>query len=131
VRGKLAWPARGTLAASFGEARAGGLRWNGLLMDTRPGGEVRAPYFGRVIYADWLPGLGLLTILDHGGGFISLYGYNDRLTRAVGDRVKPGDVLATSAPASEGAGRAQLYVEIRQAGHPLDPRPWLKGRPRP
>lgn len=131
VRGKLSWPARGTLAASFGEARAGGLRWNGLLLDTRPGGEVRAPYFGRVIYADWLPGLGLLTILDHGGGFLSLYGYNDRLTRAVGDRVKPGDVLATSAPASEGAGRAQLYLEIRQAGHPLDPKPWLKGRPRP
>jgi septal ring factor EnvC (AmiA/AmiB activator) len=131
LRGKLAWPARGTLAASYGDARAGGLRWNGLLLDTHAGGEVRAPYFGRVIYADWLPGLGLLLILDHGGGYLSLYGYNERLTRAVGDRVKPGEVLATSYAASDGAGRPQLYLEIRQAGRTLDPRQWLKGRPRP
>jgi len=131
LRGKLGWPARGTVAASFGDARAGGLRWNGLLLDTHPGGEVKAPYFGRVVYADWLPGLGLLLILDHGGGFLSLYGYNERLARQVGDRVKPGDVLAESYAAGDGAGRPQLYVEIRQGARPLDPRGWLKGSPRP
>jgi septal ring factor EnvC (AmiA/AmiB activator) len=131
LRGKLAWPAHGTVAASFGDARAGGLRWNGLLLDTHAGGEVKAPYFGRVVYADWLPGLGLLLILDHGGGFLSLYGYNERLARQVGDRVKPGDVLAESYVAGEGAGRPQLYIEIRQGARPLDPRGWLKGNPRP
>ncbi len=131
LRGKLAWPARGAVAASFGEVRAGGLRWNGLLLDTHAGGQVKAPYFGRVVYADWLPGLGLLLILDHGGGFLSLYGYNERLARQVGDHVKPGDVLAESYAAGDGAGRPQLYLEIRQGARPLDPRGWLKGNPRP
>jgi septal ring factor EnvC (AmiA/AmiB activator) len=131
VRGKLAWPAQGKLAAQFGEVRAGGLRWNGLLLDTHPGGEVRAPYFGRVVYADWLPGLGLLLILDHGGGFLSLYGYNERLHRSVGERVRPGDLLAQSYAAGDGAGRPQLYVEIRQGARPLDPRQWLRGSPKP
>lgn len=131
LRGKLAWPARGTLAASFGDTRAGGLHWNGLLLDTHAGGEVKAPYFGRVVYADWLPGLGLLLILDHGGGFLSLYGYNERLARSVGDRVKPGDLLAESFAAADGGGRPQLYLEIRQGARPLDPRGWLRGNPRP
>jgi septal ring factor EnvC (AmiA/AmiB activator) len=61
LKGKLPWPARGTLAARYGEARVGGLNWNGLLLDTHRAGEVRAPYYGRVAYADWLPGLGLLS----------------------------------------------------------------------
>ncbi len=131
LRGKLGWPAQGRLAAQFGEARAGGLRWNGLLLDTHAGGEVRAPYFGRVVYADWLPGLGLLLILDHGGGYLSLYGYNERLHRSVGERVRPGDLLAQSYAAGDGAGKSQLYLEIRQGARPLDPRQWLRGAPRP
>jgi len=131
LRGKLAWPAHGKLAAQFGEVRAGGLRWNGLLLDTHSGGEVRAPYFGRVVYSDWLPGLGLLLILDHGGGFLSLYGYNERLHRSVGERVRPGDLLAQSYAAGDGAGRPQLYVEIREGARPLDPRQWLRGAPKP
>jgi len=131
VRGKLAWPAHGKLVAQFGEARTGGLRWNGLLLDTHAGGEVRAPYFGRVVYADWLPGLGLLLILDHGGGYLSLYGYNERLHRTVGERVRPGDLLAQSYAGDDGVGRPQLYLEIRQGARPLDPRQWLRGAPRP
>ncbi|MCX7057376.1 MAG: peptidoglycan DD-metalloendopeptidase family protein [Proteobacteria bacterium] len=131
LRGKLAWPAHGKLAAQFGEVRAGGLRWNGLLLDTHSGGEVRAPYFGRVVYSDWLPGLGLLLILDHGNGFLSLYGYNERLHRSVGERVRPGDLLAQSYAAGDGAGRPQLYVEIREGARPLDPRQWLRGAPKP
>jgi len=129
VHGRLPWPAHGRLLATFGESRAGGLKWNGLLLGTRPGGEVRAPYFGRVVYADWLPGLGLLLILDHGGGFLSLYGYNERLYKGVGDTVRPGEVLAASL--GEGSARPELYFEIRQGARPLDPRPWLKGSPRP
>jgi septal ring factor EnvC (AmiA/AmiB activator) len=129
VRGRLPWPARGTLIASFGEPRPGGLRWNGVLLETREGSDVRAPYFGRVVYADWLPGLGLLVILDHGGGYISLYGDNDRLFKAVGDKVRPGEVLATSH--REAGARPQLYVEIREGARPLDPRKWLRGTPKP
>jgi septal ring factor EnvC (AmiA/AmiB activator) len=129
VHGRLPWPAHGKLLATFGESRSGGLKWNGLLLGTRPGGEVRAPYFGRVVYADWLPGLGLLLILDHGGGYLSLYGYNDRLFKAVGDKVRPGEVLASSQ--ADTSGRPELYFEIREGSRPLDPRPWLKGLPRP
>ena len=129
VRGRLPWPARGKLLATFGESRAGGLKWNGVLLGTRTAGEVRAAYFGRVVYADWLPGLGLLLILDHGGGYLSLYGYNDRLYKSVGDKVRPGEVLAQSP--GESSTRPELYFEIREGARPLDPRPWLKGPPRP
>jgi septal ring factor EnvC (AmiA/AmiB activator) len=129
VHGRLPWPAHGKLLAGFGDVRSGGLKWNGVLLGTRPGGEVRAPYFGRVVYADWLPGLGLLLILDHGGGYLSLYGYNERLFREVGDKVRPGELLASSL-ADSGA-RPELYIEIRAGSKPLDPRHWLKGPPRP
>jgi murein hydrolase activator len=129
VHGRLPWPAHGKLVARFGEPRAAGLKWQGLLLETRRAGEIRAPYFGRVVYADWLPGLGLLMILDHGGGYLSLYGYNERLYKAVGDRVRPGEVIAASF--ADGAARPELYFEIRQGARPVDPRPWLKGAPRP
>jgi murein hydrolase activator len=71
----------------------------------------------------------LLLILDHGGGFLSLYGYNERLYKAVGAKVRPGEVLAASQ--GEGSARPELYFEIRHGARPLDPRPWLKGAPRP
>ena len=129
LHGRLPWPAHGKLLANFGDARAGGLKWNGVLLGTRAGAEVRAPYYGRVVYADWLTGLGLLLILDHGGGYLSLYGYNERLYRSVGDSVRPGDLLAGS-PAA-GAGRPELYFEIRQGARPVDPRQWLHGAPHP
>lgn len=126
ARGKLPWPARGKLLASYGDARPGGLKWNGLLLETAPGAAVRAPYSGRVVYADWLTGLGQLVILDHGGGYISLYANNDRIRTQVGQRVQPGDVLATS---SASGLRPELYFEIRRGSRPVDPRPWLKGAP--
>ena len=129
LHGRLPWPAHGKLLATFGEPRAGGLKWNGVLIGTRAGGEVRAPYYGRVVYADWLTGLGLLVILDHGGGYLSLYGNNERLYKAAGDSVRPGDLIAASP--GEGAAHPELYVEIRQGSRPLDPRQWLKGSPRP
>ena len=128
LRGKLPWPVHGTLSARFGENRVGGLTWNGLLLDTHRSAEVRAPAPGRVAYADWLPGLGLLVILDHGSGWMTLYGYNGRLLRKVGDRVRAGDVLAESL-ADTDAGKPQLYFEIREAGRAIDPRSFLKGKP--
>lgn len=125
LRGRLAWPVAGQVVARFGQARAGGLKWDGTLIDTRRGAAVRAVYRGRVIYADWLPGLGLLTIIDHGDGYLSLYGHNDRLYKAVGDVVSAGDVIGTSGD-SGGSSRPQLYFEIRKGSHPVDPGPWFR-----
>jgi murein hydrolase activator len=125
LRGKLAWPVTGHLVARFGDTRAGGVKWDGVLVATERGAPVRAVYQGRVIYADWLPGLGLLTIVDHGDGYMSLYGHNERLYKAVGEKVIAGDAIA-SAGDSGGSSRPELYFEIRKGGKPVDPRPWFK-----
>jgi septal ring factor EnvC (AmiA/AmiB activator) len=125
LRGKLAWPVSGRVVARFGETRAGGVKWDGVLVATERGSPVRAVYQGRVIYADWLPGLGLLTIVDHGDGYMSLYGHNERLYKAVGEQVAAGDAIA-SAGDSGGTPRPELYFEIRKGGRPVDPRLWFK-----
>ena len=125
LRGKLAWPVSGRVVARFGETRAGGVKWDGVLVATERGAPVRAVYQGRVIYADWLPGLGLLTIVDHGDGYMSLYGHNERLYKAVGEQVAAGDAIA-SAGDSGGTTRPELYFEIRKSGRPVDPRPWFR-----
>src|SRR3954466_4286513 len=125
LRGKLAWPVAGKLVASFGQTRAGGVKWDGVLLSGAQGSPVRAVYHGRVIYADWLSGLGLLTIIDHGDGYLSLYGHNERLFKEVGERVTAGDTIATVGD-SGGRPSPGLYFEIRKAGHPVDPRPWFK-----
>jgi septal ring factor EnvC (AmiA/AmiB activator) len=125
LRGKLTWPVTGRVVAHFGEARAGGVKWDGVLVATERGAPVHAVYQGRVVYADWLPGLGLLTIIDHGEGYLSLYGHNDRLYKAAGERVDAGDTIAAAGD-SGGRNRPELYFEIRKAGHPVDPRAWFK-----
>jgi murein hydrolase activator len=125
LRGKLAWPVGGKLVARFGEQRAGGVKWDGVLVATDRGAPVRAVYGGRVIYADWLPGLGLLTIVDHGEGYMSLYGHNERLFKAVGERVSAGDPIGTVGDTG-GSNRPELYFEIRKGGKAVDPRPWFK-----
>ncbi|MGH8186792.1 MAG: murein hydrolase activator EnvC family protein, partial [Steroidobacteraceae bacterium] len=125
VKGKLPWPVKGSLLARFGQLRAGGpLKWQGLIIGAERGTQVRSPYHGRVVYADWLPGLGLLIVLDHGGGYMSLYGHNEQLYRRVGDRVSPGDVLAAVGDAA-GVGRPGLYLEIRKGKQTLNPLDWL------
>jgi septal ring factor EnvC (AmiA/AmiB activator) len=125
LRGKLAWPAAGKLSASFGQIRAGGVKWDGVLVAGSQGSPVRAVYHGRVVYADWLSGLGLLTIIDHGDGYLSLYGHNERLYKEVGERVTAGDTIATVGD-SGGRSSPALYFEIRKGGRPVDPRPWFR-----
>ncbi len=128
VKGKLPWPVKGPLLAKYGQVRAGGpLKWQGLVIAAQRGAQVRAPFHGRVVYADWLPGLGLLVVLDHGGGYMSLYGHNEQVYRRVGDRVAPGDALAAVGEAA-GLGRPGLYLEIRKGKQTLDPQDWL-GKP--
>jgi len=126
VRGKLPWPLNGKVIARFGEFRAGGpLKWEGVMIGAPAGTQVRAPFHGRVVYADWLNGFGLLVVLDHGGGYLSLYGNNEELYRKVGDTVAPGDPIG--ALAERGAGdQPALYVEIRKGKQPLDPRQWFR-----
>ena len=121
LRGRLPWPVSGSIVARSHD------RENGVLIDAAKGAAVRAPYFGRVVYADWLQGLGLLLIIGHDGGYMSLYGHAEVLYKSVGDRVAPGDVIA-SLDDTEGK-PAQLYFEIRQGRKPLDPRQWLKRAP--
>jgi septal ring factor EnvC (AmiA/AmiB activator) len=125
TRGQLTWPVAGRLTAQFGTRRATGVSWEGVVIATERGSPVAAVAAGRVVYADWLPGLGLLVIVDHGEGYMSLYGHNDRLLKAVGDPVAAGETLAA---AGDTGGRAtpELYFEIRRAGKPVDPAPWFR-----
>lgn len=128
LRGRLPWPVSGRLVAAYHELRSGsaqgGLRWNGVLIDAASGARVHAPYYGRVIYADWLQGLGMLMIISHSGGYMSLYGHAEVLYKAVGDTVAPGDLIA--ALPESGTGKAQLYFEIREGRRPVDPKLWLR-----
>jgi septal ring factor EnvC (AmiA/AmiB activator) len=129
LKGRLTWPVAGALVHDFGQPRAGGLKWNGVVLNAPRGREVRAVYHGRVVFADWLSGLGLLVIVDHGEGFMTLYGYNETLLKASGDWVAPGDVIATVGD-SGGQAQAGLYFEIRQGKTPVNPRRWITRNPR-
>lgn len=123
--GKGHWPVDGKLLADFGQPRAGGqLRWDGVLIAASAGTEVRSVRPGKVVYADWLPGLGLLLVLDHGGGYLSLYGHNQDLARDVGDRVAAGEVLGHVGDTG-GQSRPALYFEVRRNGRPVNPRQWV------
>ena len=129
LKGRLTWPIAGSLLHDFGQPRAaGGLKWNGVVLGAPRGREIRAVYHGRVIFADWLAGMGLLVIVDHGGGYMSLYGYNETTLKIVGDWVAPGDVIATVGD-SGGQDRSGLYFEIRQGTKTLNPRSWVSKQP--
>jgi len=130
MRGRLPWPVQGRMTARYQDSRANsasGLRWNGVLIETARGAKVRAPYFGRVVYADWLQGLGLLLIIGHKGNYMTLYGHTEVLYKSVGDWVAPGDVIAGLG--ETGGAAPQLYFEIREGRAPKDPKVWLKGTP--
>ena len=129
LKGRLPWPVQqGKVLARFGQPRAGGsLRWQGMLIGTDRGARVRAPYAGRVAYADWLPGMGLMIVLDHGGGYLSLYGHNDELFRKVGEPVAAGDVIG-SVGDSGGNDQSALYFEVRRGREPVNPEIWLQRR---
>ena len=127
LRGQLAWPVAGKLVARFGAARAGAIKWDGVMIATERGAPVHSIASGRIAYADWLPGLGLLVIVDHGNHYLSLYGHNDQLYKAVGERVAPGDTIAAAGD-SGGRSQPELYFEIRRNGKPVDPGPWFRAK---
>ncbi|MGO9930204.1 MAG: murein hydrolase activator EnvC family protein [Steroidobacteraceae bacterium] len=131
MRGRLPWPVPGRVSARYRSARdnSAGVRWNGVMIDAARGAKVRAPFYGRVVYADWLQGLGLLLIIGHSGGYMTLYGHAEVLYKSVGDWVAPGDVIAGLSD-SEGAAPA-LYFEIREGRKTLDPKDWLRANQQP
>lgn len=124
-RGQLGRPLAGSVLAAFGGKLPDGRSSDGWLVAGTAGAEVRAVAPGRVAFSDWLKGYGLLVIVDHGDGWMSLYAFNDALLRDVGDWVRAGDPLATVG-SSGGQGRPALYFELRRNGQPQDPKPWFK-----
>ena len=126
LKGKLRAPLDGASKTRFGQKRGrGDLRWQGWLIPADRGSSVRSVYFGRVIYADWLRGQGLLTIVDHGDGWMSLYGHNESLLKETGEWVAPGEVIARVG-SSGGATEPALYFEIRSDGTPVNPVNWIR-----
>ncbi|MEE3508179.1 MULTISPECIES: murein hydrolase activator EnvC family protein [unclassified Pseudomonas] len=125
ARGKLPWPVDGRLLARFGETRGDDARtkWDGVMISAAAGSQVHAVHGGRVVFADWLRGAGLLVILDHGNGFLSLYGHNQSLLKDAGDIVKAGEAISTVG-SSGGQDTPALYFAIRQQGRPSDPAQW-------
>ena len=128
LRGELTWPVAGRLIRDYGQPRSGGVRWNGVVLAAERGSEVRAVYHGRVVFADWLAGMGLLIIVDHGDDYLTLYGYNETLLANPGDWVAPGDVIATVGD-SGGQSETGLYFELRHATRPINPRRWVTRTP--
>ena len=128
TKGSLGWPVAGPLLRDYGQPRAGGdLKWNGVLLQAPLGVPVSAVYYGRVVYADWLPGLGLLIIVDHGGDYMSLYGHNETILTELGARVSSGETIALTGQ-SGGQAQPALYFEIRHSGEPVNPHSWIEAR---
>ena len=125
LKGKLKLPARGELRGRFGSPREdGGVTWKGLFIRAEVGQTVKAVADGRVVYADWLRGFGNLLIVDHGGGYMSLYGNNESLLKQVGDKTQSGETVA-SVGSTGGALESGVYFELRHEGKPFDPMKWV------
>ena len=125
LKGKLSLPVRGELKGRFGSPRAdGGLSWKGVFIASQPNQEVRAIAAGRVVFADWLRGFGNLLIIDHGGGYMSLYGNNESLFKQVGQAAKGGETIAAVGN-SGGNTDYGLYFEMRHQGKAFDPLSWV------
>ena len=123
--GGLGWPVSGALLAGYGGTMPDGRSSDGLLIGASAGSSVKAVADGQVVYAEWMTGYGLLLIVDHGNGYMSLYAHNDALLKDVGATVKRGESVGTVGN-SGGQGRPALYFELRRNGQPVDPTTWLR-----
>lgn len=124
-KGELLMPAKGELRRMFGRIRQGQVKWKGIVINGQVGSAVVAIHQGKVLYADWLRGFGLVTVIDHGDGFMSLYGHNQALLKQAGDAVTAGETIALLGQ-SGGQSSPNLYFEIRHKGQPINPVGWLK-----
>ncbi|MFT4725026.1 MAG: septal ring factor EnvC (AmiA/AmiB activator) [Colwellia sp.] len=125
LKRKLSWPVKGKISHSFGSRKQGYLKWKGILLAAPVGKQVKAIHNGTVLFSDWLKGYGLVTVLDHGAGYMSLYGYNQALLKSVGDRVETGEPIALVGQ-SGGQSQSGLYFEIRSDGQAVNPKAWFK-----
>lgn len=125
LKRKLSWPIKGKISHSFGSRKQGYLKWKGILLAAPVGKQVKAIHNGKVLFSDWLKGYGLVTVLDHGAGYMSLYGHNQALLKSVGDRVETGEPIALVGQ-SGGQSKSGLYFEIRRDGQAVNPKAWFK-----
>ncbi len=123
-KGRLLKPADGSVRKLFGKRRQGQVRWKGIMIDGREGSAVKAIAHGRVVYSDWLRGFGLVTIIEHGDGFMTVYGHNQALLRQAGESVVKGETVALLGQ-SGGQNSPNLYFEIRHKGKAVNPADWL------
>ncbi|VAW52632.1 Murein hydrolase activator EnvC [hydrothermal vent metagenome] len=127
-KGKLPWPVKGRFMSKFGQSKNyGDLKWNGVLIKAKLGTPVRAVSHGRVAFSDWLQGFGFIIIIDHGDGYMSLYGQNESLFKQTGDWVQSGEVIATAGD-SGGQPISGVYFEIRARGKPVNPSRWCSSK---
>jgi septal ring factor EnvC (AmiA/AmiB activator) len=125
LRGKLPWPARGRISRRFGTPKLGSLVWDGVMISAPEGREVRAVHHGRVAFADWLRGFGLLLIVEHGDGYMTLYGHNQSLFKEAGDWVEVNEPIALVG-SSGGREQAGVYFGIRHQGRAVNPARWCR-----
>ena len=123
LKGNMVWPAKGYLSNLFGSQKAEGVKWDGVFIKADEGTEIKSIHQGKVAYADWLRGYGLLIIVDHGEGYMSLYGHNQSLFKETGDPVEAGEAIALVGN-SGGQNKSGLYFSIRQKGKPTNPKKW-------
>lgn len=127
ARGRIPWPVAGKIEHRFGTRSEDGQKWMGVFIAAPQGTEIRAVHEGQVVFSNWLRGLGLMLILDHGGGFMTLYAHAATLMKRVGEFVNSGEVIATIGDTG-GLGEPGLYFELRRQGKPADPAAWLAAR---
>ena len=125
LKRQLAWPVSGKISHNFGTRKQGYLKWKGVLLNAQEGKQVKAIHNGTVLFSDWLKGYGLVTVIDHGKGYMSLYGHNQALLKSVGDRVETGEPIALVGQ-SGGQSQSGLYFEIRYKGKAVNPKKWCK-----
>ena len=125
LKRKLSWPIPAKINRIFGSKKQGYLSWKGVLMKAPEGQQVNTIHHGKVLFADWLKGYGLVTIIDHGKGYMSLYGHNQALLKSVGDRVETGEPIALVGQ-SGGQSQSALYFEIRHNGAAVNPKLWCQ-----
>ncbi|MBE0358366.1 murein hydrolase activator EnvC family protein [Pseudoalteromonas aliena] len=124
-KGKLDWPSKGKLQHTFGQRKHGGIDWKGVLIGAVEGANVNSVHNGQVVFADWLKGYGWVIVVDHGKGFMSLYGHAQTLLKDVGDMVREGETLALVGQ-SGGQANSGLYFEIRHKGRAVNPVKWCR-----
>lgn len=123
-KGKLRWPLKGRVAHHFGAARNGPIKWQGWLINANAGTEVKSVHQGRVVFSNYLRGFGLLLIIEHGNGYMTLYGHNQELLKDTGDSVQTNEVVARAGNTG-GLEKSALYFEIRSQGKPANPKTWM------